>query len=204
MKLAKDQIRFIDTYLKNSGVKYLDIRHEMTDHVATALEVMDGDFDENFRQYMLANKKNLLESNRQFSRVAGQSAMQLIAGNLMRPRFLVMAFVLFCLIYSLSEVFTPQIITEGLRGAQTLAMIAFITHYKYSGGYRHLKFSIIDKVFGIVAVFIYCVILFIRPDEWLDNPWPLILYHSLFSAFFIEILFTFRHLVRKYKLQYGS
>lgn len=42
--LAPEHLQFINNYLENSGVKYLDIRYEMTDHVATALENREGDF----------------------------------------------------------------------------------------------------------------------------------------------------------------
>lgn len=38
MRLSKENIQFIDNYLKNSGVSYFDIRMEMLDHVATAVE----------------------------------------------------------------------------------------------------------------------------------------------------------------------
>jgi hypothetical protein len=38
MKLTKENIVFIDKYLQNSGVFYYDVRVEMLDHVATAVE----------------------------------------------------------------------------------------------------------------------------------------------------------------------
>ena len=38
MKLTTENIQFIDNYLKNSEVIYYDIRVEMIDHVATAVE----------------------------------------------------------------------------------------------------------------------------------------------------------------------
>ena len=41
MELSKEQISFIDQYLKNKGVKYWDIRLEMVDHVASKLEKND-------------------------------------------------------------------------------------------------------------------------------------------------------------------
>ena len=37
-KLCKENIQFIETYLENSDVYYADIRMEMTDHVASAIE----------------------------------------------------------------------------------------------------------------------------------------------------------------------
>ncbi|MBD3725032.1 MAG: hypothetical protein IE891_09740, partial [Flavobacteriaceae bacterium] len=38
MSLNKEQIKFIDNYLKNSEVIYYDIRMEMLDHIASAVE----------------------------------------------------------------------------------------------------------------------------------------------------------------------
>lgn len=38
MKLNKEQITTIDTYLKENGVEYWDIRLEMIDHLASKLE----------------------------------------------------------------------------------------------------------------------------------------------------------------------
>ena len=38
MKLTPDQIAFIDNYLSNSGAYYTDVRLEMIDHVALAIE----------------------------------------------------------------------------------------------------------------------------------------------------------------------
>ena len=74
-KLDKAQIRFIDNYLDNSGVTYLDVRMEMVDHVATAIEseMKDNEtanFYTIFRNYMVQNKKALLESHKQFSKQA--------------------------------------------------------------------------------------------------------------------------------------
>ena len=47
-KLTKENIRFIDTYLLNSSVYYKDIREEMIDHVATAVELRMAKESEDF------------------------------------------------------------------------------------------------------------------------------------------------------------
>jgi hypothetical protein len=39
MKLNKAQLQYIDDYLKRSGVIYWDVRTELLDHIATAIEV---------------------------------------------------------------------------------------------------------------------------------------------------------------------
>ena len=70
-KLTNDQIQFIDIYLKKSDVIYDDIRQEMVDHVATAIETElsqdeDKEFYDVFKAFMVKHKKELLDSNKKF------------------------------------------------------------------------------------------------------------------------------------------
>ncbi|RYJ43900.1 hypothetical protein [Flavobacterium beibuense] len=95
MKLTDSEIKFIDNYLKTSGVEYLDIRYEMTDHVATALEEKEGDFYDEFKGYMVLHKKELLESNNKFSRIARNKAFKLLFDNLLSVKGLLITGTLF-------------------------------------------------------------------------------------------------------------
>ncbi|MCV6630453.1 MAG: hypothetical protein OIF50_11425 [Flavobacteriaceae bacterium] len=73
MQLNKDQIRFIDNYLYNSGVEFLDIRMEMVDHIATALEqdiASNQSFYDAFKAYMIQHKASLLQNDKQFRKSA--------------------------------------------------------------------------------------------------------------------------------------
>ncbi len=67
MKLTSQNIQFIDNYLKNSEVIYYDIRMEMLDHVASAveqkMEAENLDFYDAFKSYMVLNKKDLIKEN---------------------------------------------------------------------------------------------------------------------------------------------
>ncbi|MBT8243822.1 MAG: hypothetical protein HKP48_09110 [Winogradskyella sp.] len=45
MKLTKDEIQFIDNYLKRNGIKYWDIRLEMIDHLVSDIESVDNSTD---------------------------------------------------------------------------------------------------------------------------------------------------------------
>jgi hypothetical protein len=70
-KLTQEQIQFIDIYLKKSDVIYDDIRLEMVDHVATAIETEltqdeDKEFYDVFKGFMVKHKKELLDSNKKF------------------------------------------------------------------------------------------------------------------------------------------
>jgi hypothetical protein len=69
MKLTAQDLQFIDNYLTNSGVFYTDIRMEMLDHVASAvekkMEAEDLIFYDAFKDYMVENKKELMKNNRE-------------------------------------------------------------------------------------------------------------------------------------------
>lgn len=66
-QLTKKEIAFIDKYLRNSGIEFLDVRIEMTDHVASVIEQelelnRDISFYDAFKSYMIKNKKHLLRN----------------------------------------------------------------------------------------------------------------------------------------------
>ena len=68
MNLSKEELQFIDTYLKNSSVIYTDVRLELTDHIASAIEEeleenSNETFYEVFKSYMISNKKSLLKNH---------------------------------------------------------------------------------------------------------------------------------------------
>ena len=68
MKLSQENIQFINTYLENSNVVYIDIRYEMIDHIASGVEKMmeekGTDFYDAFKNYMLVYKVALLKNNK--------------------------------------------------------------------------------------------------------------------------------------------
>lgn len=45
MKISKDDIQFIDDYLKKRGIKYWDVRLEMIDHLVSDIESYKGSAD---------------------------------------------------------------------------------------------------------------------------------------------------------------
>ncbi|AWA29238.1 hypothetical protein HYN48_03560 [Flavobacterium magnum] len=72
MSLTSENIEFIDNYLKHSNVIYADIRSEMTDHIATAVEAgmteTGWEFLTVFKEYMAKHKKELMKMNNRSQR----------------------------------------------------------------------------------------------------------------------------------------
>lgn len=70
MKLTKEQIKYVDDYLKNKGIKFWDVRLEMVDHLVSDMESHKGsvDFDSLFKQSLInANWHNNLKKVNQES-----------------------------------------------------------------------------------------------------------------------------------------
>lgn len=67
MKITKENIQFIDNYLQQSDVIFVDVRSEITDHIASAVEAKmkeeSLDFYDAFKDYMILNKKEILKAN---------------------------------------------------------------------------------------------------------------------------------------------
>ena len=86
-KLNQEEIGFINTYLGNSNVIYLDIRMEMVDHIATAIEkqMNEGDtrdFYDMFKDYMVEHKASLLKNNKKFLRSTDKRILKMMFKNL--------------------------------------------------------------------------------------------------------------------------
>lgn len=60
-KLTPEQIESIDALLCMKGVNFIDIRYEMTDHIASAMEEKEGDFKTNLKEYFITHNLQLLD-----------------------------------------------------------------------------------------------------------------------------------------------
>ncbi|MFT5754625.1 MAG: hypothetical protein ACI9FW_000097 [Flavobacterium sp.] len=71
MKITKENIQFIDNYLKRNDVIYFDIRMEILDHaisgIENEMETNNIGFYDAFKIYMPVHKKQLLKDNNTFS-----------------------------------------------------------------------------------------------------------------------------------------
>mgnify|MGYP003543132955 FL=1 len=69
-QLSLEKIKFINSYLEKSDVIFVDIRAELTDHIASAveekMEAENLDFYEAFKDFMVDNKKELLKEKNHF------------------------------------------------------------------------------------------------------------------------------------------
>lgn len=214
MKLTKEQIGFIDNYLKNSGINYIDIRYEMVDHIATDLEInlegyegttiQDEDFQIYFKAYMAKNKKSILTSNKQFAKIAGKRAFKLMFKNIVRLRSTLLTLFLFITLYKAIAMAGLETVKNILHITYTVLLIAVVLFDKFNYKIKTEKFSVVDKMISGCLIVIYVVFVFIRPDKIVSNSLWLSAYYTLFITFIIVVTTTFLSLSSKYKKQYGK
>ena len=92
-QLTKEEIQFIDNYLKNSGVEYIDTRAEVVDHVASEIENRfiennTSDFYEEFKMYMIQHKKALLKNIHKYRWSLDKKILKQVFKNLIHQKVL--------------------------------------------------------------------------------------------------------------------
>lgn len=115
MKLENEDIRFIDRYLIKEGVVYADIRYEMVDHIAFAveekMEAQQASFYYAFKAYMAANKKAIMKNNNGRSFLSFAEVKR-FGGFLLKPKMLLVLLAFLGVNYFLKDL---KIIEENLK-----------------------------------------------------------------------------------------
>lgn len=151
MRLTNENIRFIDSYLNNSGVIYYDIRTEMLDHVATAVEQKMVDenlcFYDAFKYYMIVNKKELLKSNKKEG-LHFKEPLKKFSLFVIKPFQLVLALCVFIGVYFSTIYFGLKEFYKHFFWFIIISYLVFgFIHFLLN---RKKKFYYIDKNFSIL------------------------------------------------------
>jgi len=163
MGLSKEELQFIDTYLKNSEVIYTDVRMELTDHVASAIEQELNEnpsetFYEVFKNYMISNKKSLLKSNEeQKIKLQEKIAIRFGKGFLAKEVLFLLALV----------ILTPRLLelnlSETIKFGVNFSLCLLITLYYHIQFYKTKKTSIGSGIGAVVGYTIYLPIYIKNP-----------------------------------------
>jgi len=190
-KLTTQQIQFIDGRLKKAGIYFVDIRCEMTDHIASELETLDGDFYDNLREYIETHKKEITSQNRSYRKIARIKAARFFCKVLLKPAVLLPTLALFFILqYAAASVFTDEMDILKLFWGIVLTwaaiqLLLFGTKMRFSG------MEMISKGFVLLYNLHLLVLLFI--DSLTDDTnikaasYWFALIVSLFPAYIIAL-----------------
>ena len=196
MKLNKENIQFIDNYLKNSEVIYYDIRMEMLDHVSSAIEqkmeLEPLDFYDAFKEYMVVNKKEILKGNKKEG-LNFKEPLKKFGLFVIKPFQIIVALSVFIGIYFSTIYF-------GLKNFYKHYFWIIIISYLVFGFFHFLltrkkKFYYIDKNFSILFLLYQIGNLFYRTMN--ENLLSAVIFNSI-------VLFIFIAFVRFYYIEMKS
>ena len=198
MKLTAENIKFIDNYLKNSEVIYYDIRMEMLDHVATAVEqkmqAENIDFYDAFKSYMVVNKKEILKGNKFWSVYSKDTILNFLKF-LLHP-IMILIGVSFYFFYKNIEVtnyFSEEFTIRNLFFV-IMIFLAFLQLI-----YFHLilkqRFFVLEKLGGLLNI-IYYLQMFLMNQH--NDETPSIFTLTIFSYILIAYVLYFAKEVYKF------
>jgi len=159
MRLSKEDIQFIDTYLENSEVVYADIIMEMVDHVASDIEdrIQAGDtrdFYYIFKDYMVENKTQLLKDNRQFLKSADKKIGKSLLKEFVNPLTLLIFLASWIGFYLLYLNFNKQTFELFLSFIPLVCLAGFALIYVVYCKVKNLKrFSAVERLGFLFGVF---------------------------------------------------
>ena len=175
-KLTAQQVRFIDTYLKKSGIDFLDVRVEMTDHVATAIEKEmeqqeTADFYSVFKSYMVRNKKSLIKNATKHRWSVDFKVLKRIGKNLFDLYVLLLMAIFLAFIYKLAM---PELEDNLLILLPILAIvlcgyfIPFILYYR-------IKISFLNRMAAVSYLLNY-LLFQVKINVEFSEGWLLVFY----------------------------
>jgi hypothetical protein len=167
MKLSKENIQSIDNYLKHEQVVYFDIRMEMVDHIANAveekMEVENLNFYDAFKSYMILNKKEIMKQSKTdaWSLFSFKTITKFVL-YLLKPLNVLLAimFFLFFKFVSINSFFSDSFTFSNLLFVIIILLALFQIFYFHF--YLKERFYYIEKIGGVFAI-IYYLHLFLAP-----------------------------------------
>ncbi|KGO84632.1 hypothetical protein Q765_20445 [Flavobacterium rivuli WB 3.3-2 = DSM 21788] len=198
-----EQIVLIDAALK-IGVAYIDTRYEMTDHIATALEELSGDFNEKLKVYIVFHKKELKRTNRKFMFIAFKKSLNYLFKSSRKPWFFLL-FVSVFLIAMLLHTFLD-------RGDVTLLLFLSYVVLSCMASMPNAWKAIVDKDqfsaisgFGILpAPLFYITLRMLKWQKEMASDALVMLCFAAIISFSALLLVTAKQLNKEYKLRYNA
>ena len=190
--------------LKKIGFLYVDILHEMTDHIAVALEEMEGDFDRNLKLYIGRHKKELRRFNRKYIFAAWLESCKSLFWNVITIRFA--AF--FGLVYLLLAGVNMLIETESFIMLMFFVFCIVNSMLSIPALYTIIKkrdqYSVGEGLALLNAFVFFPGLFMIKFIRETSSDTIAILYFTVIISITAVMGYTLRRLKAEYKLRYNA
>jgi hypothetical protein len=212
MKLTKEDIQFIDQYLENSDVIHVDIRMEMTDHVASEIEAMMEGGDQRtfyfiFKDYMVANKHSLLSNNKSFIKATDKQLSQNIFKALLQWPSLLTFFICMLLFTSLNMVTNISVLKSWVGVLPLIGFVFFgVTYFVQLKWFKLERFSALERM-GFIYVMAFHLFHFcwnISNFKKVENNYIVYVLSSLALTLLVAMVLVARKNIDNYKSRFKS
>lgn len=189
--LNKEEIQFIDNYLQKAEVVYFDIRSEMIDHIAsgveTKMESRNLNFYEAFKQYMVANKNELLK-NKGSGSIYSKTVVVAFMKFLVYPSRLMIGLILYMFfdLVNVTEFFSENFTIQNLFFV-ILLVVAF-GQMIYFYFVLQQRFFVLERLGGLLVILHYLQMFFMNT---FSNEEPGVYTLSVFYYLLIGYLWYF-------------
>lgn len=212
--LLKEDLTFIDTYLKNSEVEFTDIRIEMVDHVASEIEtaIEKGDsrgFYHIFKDYMIKNKAVLLKNNRRYYKSSDKKILKSVFRNTFSLKGLVIFLSVFFSLNILKNMVSQELFVQINKGLLLFVFIIAAILYRFFGRIKKERFSSIERIglyFMVIAQLMNLSLqnLSISRIIYSGLSFRLIMISSFFIFMLLILTLVLFQLKKDYMLKYKS
>lgn len=204
MNLNLKQIQFIDTYLKNSEIEFIDVRMEMVDHVASEVAnkmVSENlDFYHAFKNYMVIHKKDHQKANKKFRTTTDIKVIRQIGAFFIKPITILVFIGCLVILKLLTSSFD---LNQIIRFSPLAILTSLIIFYFISTriGEKE-RYSALERIGFILMISTQMVQLFFNPSYQINHFED----HQNLNIFLISFLIVFAigfvQLVLKYRKEY--
>ena len=169
MKLEKQQIQFIDKFLQRNDVEFIDIREEMIDHIASAVEekmtIDNANFHDAFVSYVNFNKKELFKMNKSiwwFSLSEIKSYLQYF----LKPISLITNFFLIVLFFLFRSNENVVLFKENMAFYFIVSLLVIgMANFIYFSIIKKKKYFFIEKNSIVLMILYWINLLMLQPFE---------------------------------------
>jgi hypothetical protein len=199
-KITTQDLKFIDNYLKKSEIFYDDIRMELTDHIASAVEekmlIENSNFYDAFKSYMIENKKELIKK---FSGSGLKSFEPVKSFGLFltKPISLFLLFFFSCILFIFEEVVNKELFVLDFYLFWMGFIILFgLSHQIFFGLIKKKRFFAIEQTFFVLLIFQYMLNFSVNSSQ--TSTTKTFYYYCLFVFLTAVFLLFYFNRIQKY------
>ena len=201
--ITTQNLKFIDNYLKKSEIIYDDIRMELIDHIASAIEekmqTENSDFYDAFKSYMIINKKELLKK---FSGTGFKTfePVKTFGSFLLKPYYILFGLTFYLGIFFLQSTIDMESFIFEFHLYWFLFIICFtLFHMGYFLLIKKKRFYAIEQSFLVLTLIHYFFMFFSKPIDfsrlkfvfWMDI--SILFFSIIFLLFYVNQVKKYYH-----------